>query len=108
MILGRRTSVGSPWYLDMSFGSFTSFPPSRHVRFAPRADIRTMRVFRRTAQKRKGAFFWFGARGNGIFSVCPLLAFLPPQQSNLSRHRTSGFAHSCSASSKLADDYGPL
>src|SRR5262249_778764 len=30
------------------FGSFTSFPPSRCVRFAPRADIRPMRAFMRT------------------------------------------------------------
>src|SRR5258708_30287374 len=26
-------------------GSFTSFPPSRHVRFAPRADVRPMPAF---------------------------------------------------------------
>src|SRR5262249_26363813 len=28
-----------------SYGSFTSFPPSRRVRFAPRADVRTMPAF---------------------------------------------------------------
>src|SRR5258707_12655645 len=32
-------------------GSFTSFPPSRHVRFAPRADVRPMPAFISTRPK---------------------------------------------------------
>jgi len=36
----------SPLYVR--FGSFTSFPPSRRVRFAPRADIRPMSAFMST------------------------------------------------------------
>src|SRR5262249_60043238 len=31
--------------LYVGFGSFTSFPPSRRVRFAPRPDIRPMSAF---------------------------------------------------------------
>src|SRR5262249_43305196 len=39
---------------NVAVGSFTSFPPSRRVRFAPRADIRPMPAFEDTPkQKRK-------------------------------------------------------
>src|SRR5262249_53450139 len=54
----------SPVYVRC--GSFTSFPPSRRVRFAPRADIRPMPAFMRTHTRprtaRSGPFRFFRLR----------------------------------------------
>src|SRR5215813_2375400 len=41
--------------IHVADGSFASFPPSRRVRFAPRADIRPMPAFMSTRPNQKAA-----------------------------------------------------
>src|SRR6266536_2144358 len=44
--------------LENSQGSFTSFPPSRRIRFAPRADVRPMPAFMSTGLVPGGHYHW--------------------------------------------------